>query len=1201
MSSQSAAGRRRSNNRQYSAEDQALNMISKEAEARLAAKRAARAEAREIRMKEIEKQQKKSEETQDKVYELTSDHAAAKVRQQLSGSRRGSTESTDSGPDIKDVDYKAEVRELEEKYKAAMMTSAQLDNEKQSLVYQVELLKDQLEEQDEGYTELQREFKDKCRECDFQKRDLKSMEHELDILKQQLAIKDRLIEESGFVIVSNESGEPVLEKQSEQSASSNGPLPTGAILVSPETRNLLEKAGGTTLGSCSTLSQPCTKPVQLDSQAEVSVSTSPALTPAQLNVDSVDSASGPKENLSSSFDNEDLKEKCTTTGEVCAEAQSRPSEETLHDSSDVVTNTGVVCEHDVVENSLAGNDGTGNNLGQVTSFTQSSEQSDSQVVMTRAGKKENRDPNELVISESEMSIDVPSVTVTSVEKQNSTGGEESDEEGEFYDAVSTPSPFDKSGNKSFDLENTESGRGLSTNIEGSSVDGEIVIVTSSIRSGNRETVSRQSLVIEGTTETESSTENVLHSSSVDGFKELKQEKCVDQELVIDEQKTTEKTQSTEEEQDDIMTVEITSKENTVTCSTGTDVGSKKEEVDNNNTEGNITGENRMTLGKQENTEELFVSTESLTAGDMLSSDRSTLDDEFVIKGMDQKSEPIKDREELVAGKTDVGSNEQAESSVEVTSGKGTILDQTETIDSHRSQEEGPATELDEKHESSSSIAQQGKVEDATAQDTEKNLSEDLGLTVLGTDCSGTEQKETTLKADEELVEEGGGDEQKGFKQGTAISADVEDSQQVKQTFDASVDDGNGAETAVYERHENDRVAVGEFSTEQKSTDTDTKYFDQEGIKKSSQEVKDFEQEDVKELEQEDTEGTGIEDVKEFEQEDVIGTELDVTEIEKENITKHEEEDVKELEQESVKEHEQEDIGTEFGVTEIEEENITKHEEEDVKELEQESVKEHEQEDVIGTELDVTEIEKENITKHEEEDVKELEQESVKEHEQEDVSKCEQQDVKEFEQENIKRLSSNTEADILPDGVTQESQVNVNEPEKKNCSKAGENELESPSGNTLLRMPSFEGGASEASEGGVLDDYDLDDIDDILAEGQDAPVVEEAQDADPQDASLKADHPAIESIDSEISSGQTREEEGTTAITPEGMIGAEGGTRKGKGKPKGKKSKHSKETGSLSSLEPDDLEGALDKKMSESEKSKTHKKSKKFKLFKKVFK
>ena len=59
--------------------------------------------------------------------------------------------------------FQLELRELEEKYKAAMMTSAQLDNEKQSLVYQVELLKDQLEEQDEGYTELQRQYKDKCR------------------------------------------------------------------------------------------------------------------------------------------------------------------------------------------------------------------------------------------------------------------------------------------------------------------------------------------------------------------------------------------------------------------------------------------------------------------------------------------------------------------------------------------------------------------------------------------------------------------------------------------------------------------------------------------------------------------------------------------------------------------------------------------------------------------------------------------------------------------------------------------------------------------------------------------------------------------------------------------------------------------------------------------------------------------------------
>ncbi|XP_055069146.2 uncharacterized protein lrrfip1b isoform X12 [Misgurnus anguillicaudatus] len=52
-------GRKRIPNREkLSAEDDALSQIAREAEARLAAKRAARAEAREIRMKELERQQK---------------------------------------------------------------------------------------------------------------------------------------------------------------------------------------------------------------------------------------------------------------------------------------------------------------------------------------------------------------------------------------------------------------------------------------------------------------------------------------------------------------------------------------------------------------------------------------------------------------------------------------------------------------------------------------------------------------------------------------------------------------------------------------------------------------------------------------------------------------------------------------------------------------------------------------------------------------------------------------------------------------------------------------------------------------------------------------------------------------------------------------------------------------------------------------
>ncbi|XP_035030364.2 leucine-rich repeat flightless-interacting protein 2 isoform X9 [Hippoglossus stenolepis] len=65
------AGRKRSSKREKTtAEDDALNLVAREAEARLAAKRAARAEAREIRMKELERQQKEIFQVQKKYYGL---------------------------------------------------------------------------------------------------------------------------------------------------------------------------------------------------------------------------------------------------------------------------------------------------------------------------------------------------------------------------------------------------------------------------------------------------------------------------------------------------------------------------------------------------------------------------------------------------------------------------------------------------------------------------------------------------------------------------------------------------------------------------------------------------------------------------------------------------------------------------------------------------------------------------------------------------------------------------------------------------------------------------------------------------------------------------------------------------------------------------------------------------------------------------
>ncbi|XP_042587151.1 leucine-rich repeat flightless-interacting protein 1-like isoform X12 [Cyprinus carpio] len=67
MGSQGPGRKRTSSKNGLTGEEDALNVIAKEAEARLAAKRAARAEAREIRMKELERQQKEVSDDEEQM------------------------------------------------------------------------------------------------------------------------------------------------------------------------------------------------------------------------------------------------------------------------------------------------------------------------------------------------------------------------------------------------------------------------------------------------------------------------------------------------------------------------------------------------------------------------------------------------------------------------------------------------------------------------------------------------------------------------------------------------------------------------------------------------------------------------------------------------------------------------------------------------------------------------------------------------------------------------------------------------------------------------------------------------------------------------------------------------------------------------------------------------------------------------------
>ncbi|XP_046588470.1 leucine-rich repeat flightless-interacting protein 2 isoform X5 [Neodiprion lecontei] len=225
-----------------------------EAEARLAARRQARAEAREIRMRELERQQKEAEENADRVYDMCTDLISADANRTMrvtpdpvrtsrlltnsnnfQSSRRSSEDSLEDAGLSRDL--RLELKEFEEKFRKAMITNAQLDNEKSTYSYQVDLLKDKLEELEETTAQLRRELREKNREAEQLKRVSQRLKEDLDVCRVQLLERDTLIQENGLVIVEDEG------EESDADIPENGPHPRKRVLVSTESADLLQNAG----------------------------------------------------------------------------------------------------------------------------------------------------------------------------------------------------------------------------------------------------------------------------------------------------------------------------------------------------------------------------------------------------------------------------------------------------------------------------------------------------------------------------------------------------------------------------------------------------------------------------------------------------------------------------------------------------------------------------------------------------------------------------------------------------------------------------------------------------------------------------------------------------------------------------------------------------------------------------------------------
>nr|XP_023422369.1 leucine-rich repeat flightless-interacting protein 2 isoform X15 [Cavia porcellus] len=153
----------------------------------------------DVSIPDLTSMDEKSDKQYAENYTRPSSRNSASATTPLSGnsSRRGSGDTSSLiDPDTSLSELRESLSEVEEKYKKAMVSNAQLDNEKNNLIYQVDTLKDVIEEQEEQMAEFYRENEEKSKELERQKHMCSVLQHKMDELKEGLRQRDELIEEN---------------------------------------------------------------------------------------------------------------------------------------------------------------------------------------------------------------------------------------------------------------------------------------------------------------------------------------------------------------------------------------------------------------------------------------------------------------------------------------------------------------------------------------------------------------------------------------------------------------------------------------------------------------------------------------------------------------------------------------------------------------------------------------------------------------------------------------------------------------------------------------------------------------------------------------------------------------------------------------------------------------------------------------------
>ncbi|KAA0196447.1 Leucine rich repeat flightless interacting [Fasciolopsis buskii] len=190
-----------------------MGKAAEETEVQRAANKQLMDEGRIIRSKELERRRREEENGCDNYKQDGSNKTSSNGGPSRYSSQRSSVElSSSASSSSRSMDareLRMQLLQLEEKFKGAMMANVQLDNDKQLLryhcyfgiLYEVDLLKDKLEDLTDSNACLQKSFLEKKRELAYERMQVAELNHRLDFARKQIEARDQLLIEHDLILL----------------------------------------------------------------------------------------------------------------------------------------------------------------------------------------------------------------------------------------------------------------------------------------------------------------------------------------------------------------------------------------------------------------------------------------------------------------------------------------------------------------------------------------------------------------------------------------------------------------------------------------------------------------------------------------------------------------------------------------------------------------------------------------------------------------------------------------------------------------------------------------------------------------------------------------------------------------------------------------------------------------------------------------